>query len=364
MRCNMKCSYCYIHRENNNKYLMKNTDMPLKVIDTIYKKYLEIALENPKQYNALNIVWHGGEPLLRGVDFFKNAILLQKKYSTQCLPINNFLQTNGTIINNHWVKFFLENNFSIGVSLDGPRNIHLMYRKGLDKDFKKTLDGIRLLQREGVPVGILAVVTDETCKYADEVFDFFYNEVNIPLVDFIPCFFHNDKISPTPENWSAFLINIFNRWIKTKPPKINFTFITEVLSKTWAYLQGLAQKDIYLCELSGHCGRNLAILPNGDTFPCECLVNIPEICLGNIKKETLKNLLNSQKFERFKTYCNQISLECISCKIFDICRGGCFHRRLPAWTNTNNKDHYCKSRKIFISHIISVISKFQKLQHS
>lgn len=166
--CNLKCKYCFFFPEDQST----QRQMPYPILEKFTKEYLE-------GFNDNTFVWHGGEPLSAGLKFYQQAMQLQKEYRFPGNKINNQIQTNLTLVTEEWAKFFKENNFHIGGSLDGPEHVHDMLRKnrGGKGSFKKAISGYKTLQKEGLRPGIIAVVTKQTLPYLEDVLNFFYFEL-------------------------------------------------------------------------------------------------------------------------------------------------------------------------------------------
>lgn len=353
--CNLKCDYCYSYLKLD-KSRLENV-MSLSTIERVISEYMKTAVADNHQ--NINLVWHGGEPLLVGLDFFKKCIEIEKRYAKSRIKINNYIQTNGVLVDEKWAKFFKENGFSVGVSIDGPRKVNDLHRndeKG-KSNFNSILKGIKILQEKGVPTGALSVITEKNYIYVNEIFNFF-QELGLPLVDFTPCLYYRDdslNLSPTPEHFGEFLIAIFDLW-KANPKKFNITFLDDLSKKVKEYKGNIQEPYTTNCELSGQCGRQLTIMPNGDVYPCECLINIDYMKLVNINESTLSEILKSDSFENFKRIVNQLNESCFKCKYFKICKGGCLHRRLPERTTIAGKDYHCQSKKMIIEHILGRVN--------
>ncbi|PHO06151.1 hypothetical protein BFT35_12800 [Thermoanaerobacterium thermosaccharolyticum] len=336
--------------------------MDASTFENILQNYINF-IESNKQELILNIVWHGGEPLVAGLDYYKKMMEIENRYSElnkdANIKIFNYLQTNATLIDNEWINFFKDNKFSLGISLDGPKYIHNKYRKFIDDNgtFDVIIENIRKLQEEHVPIGILSVITKFSSNFPEDIFNFFVDKLKIKLIDFIPCFYNNDELSPSSDDLSRFLIKIFDLWYSINFSCINIITLSDIIDKTINWHYNIEQPDKYICEFSGNCGRNLAILSNGDIYPCECLVNVGSLKLGNINQNNFIDIICGDQFSRFKNLCSDISVECMKCVYFSICKGGCFHRRINGWTINEKREHYCNARKEIINHIINTLFK-------
>ncbi len=345
--CNLACEYCYYldkieyYDENNN-----NFKMDYDLLENFTKQYIE-AQPGP----MVNFGWQGGEPTIRGLDFFKKAVQLQKKYLPEGWECQNSFQTNAVLLDDEWCQFFADNNFLIGVSIDGPEWIHDKYRKNKDNGptHKRVLKGIRLLQEYNVDFNILCVVNDLNSKYPVEVYDFF-KEIGVDFIQFIPIVEINDKgvigeHSVAAEDYGRFLISIFNKWIQNDYGKI-YVQIFEEAVRVWAgYNAGL-------CVFSKTCGDAEVMEHNGDVYSCDHFV-YPEYKLGNINDTSLLDLVSLEKQKQFgKDKAETLPQQCIDCEVNFICQGGCPKNRIIKTEDGEEGLNYlCTGYKQFFKYI-------------
>lgn len=345
--CNLACKYCYYldkieyYDENNN-----NFKMDYDLLENFTKQYIE-AQPGP----MVNFGWQGGEPTIRGLDFFKKAVQLQKKYLPAGWECQNSFQTNAVLLDDQWCQFFSDNNFLIGVSIDGPEWVHDKYRKNKDNGptHKRVINGIRLLQKYNVDFNILCVVNDLNSKYPVEVYNFF-KEIGVDFIQFIPIVETNDKgvigeHSVTAEDYGKFLISIFNQWIQNDYGKIYVQIFEEVV-RVWAgYNAGL-------CVFSKTCGDAEVMEHNGDVYSCDHFV-YPEYKLGNIKDTSLLDLVSLEKQKQFgKDKAETLPQQCIDCQVNFICHGGCPKNRVIKTENGEEGLNYlCTGYKQFFKYI-------------
>jgi uncharacterized protein len=345
--CNLCCDYCY----RSNDYVSKPELMELDTVDRILSSYANLIDGRKNAPKSMYLIWHGGEPLLAGINYFHKIIEIEKKYTDAGYKISNAIQTNGTLINEEWATFFKENNFSVGISMDGPEEIHDIHRqsKKNKSSFEIIYPNLLLLKEKKIPVSIISVINKESVEHCKEVFKFF-NELQITSVDFIPCFLNKNEMTLSVESYSKFMIELFDLWTDSSNKDINIRFLNDIQKKNKVLKTG--KGTIFVgCELIGRCGENFSIQTNGDIYWCECLSTIKRFKIGNIHEISLNEINKTEKFNEFKRICNEINQECFACEVFKICKGGCLNRRLPESTD-DNKDFYCDARNKIIRHVL------------
>ncbi|WP_284036462.1 anaerobic sulfatase maturase [Neobacillus sp. 114] len=334
--CNLACDYCYYSGCGGQ---------PGK-IDKIYPAILEKFI---KEYMALtngvaSFAWQGGEPLLAGLDFFKQVVFLQAKYAPKNTIISNSLQTNATLITEEWARFFKQYNFLIGVSLDGPKEINDARRvTGHGKgSFDRVMRGIDHLRKNQVDFNILTVIHQDNVGRAKELMEF-YQQEGFSHVQFIPCmdFRAQEPNKPgqyliTPEQYGQFLCEAFDIWYNEGNPNRSVRFFDNILS---VYLHQEAE----LCIHRQTCPKTLILEQNGDAYPCDFYIN-DEYNLGNVGRDSLVDILNSPKYDDFLGLKPTLPEKCKSCEFLKLCHGGCPRNR--AWNQadeTVNPDYFCES---------------------
>ncbi len=344
--CNLNCEYCYYLDKTG--YYIENNDfkMGYELLENFTKQYIE-AQPGP----MVNFGWQGGEPTIRGLDFFEKAVELQKKYLPEGWQCQNSFQTNAVLLDDQWCQFFADNNFLVGVSIDGPKWIHDKYRK--DKQdgttHEKVLQGIKLLQKYNVDFNILCVVNDINSKHPVEVYNFF-KEIGADFIQFIPIVENNNKgvigeHSVTAEDYGQFLILIFNQWIQNDYGKIYIQIFEEAV-RVWAgYKAGL-------CVFSKTCGTAEVMEHNGDLYSCDHFV-YPEYKLGNIEDTPLLDLHSSEKQKKFgNDKFDNLPQQCSDCEVNFICHGGCPKNRfIKTEDGKAGLNYLCAGYKQFFKYI-------------
>ena len=365
--CNLKCHYCY-YLDKAEIYGGKEPRMSEQMLEHFIKEYIAANDVRDVFFN-----WHGGEPLLAGLDFYRKAMAFQKKYADG-KHIHNTLQTNATLITREWAEFFRANNFLIGVSLDGPQNVHDRYRggKGGASVFDRVIKGIMELYRAGVQYNVMATVNRQSEGRGLEIYQFL-KSAGTRFIQFMPVLEHTKdglivdpqvqgaRIAPwsvSPEGYGRFLCDIFDYWVRNDVGKVFVNQFDAVLA-CWCG----AQPGI--CALAQTCGGNSIIEHNGDLYPCDHFV-YEGYKIGNVLETDLRTLMNSTKQVRFGVdKRNALPDDCIKCKWFFTCHGECPKHRF----NTTDKGEtglnaLCEGYKLFFSHVAPYMEKMKSLLQS
>ena len=365
--CNLKCHYCY-YLDKAEIYGGKEPRMSEQMLEHFIKEYIAANDVRDVFFN-----WHGGEPLLAGLDFYRKAMAFQKKYADG-KHIHNTLQTNATLITREWAEFFRANNFLIGVSLDGPQNVHDRYRggKGGASVFDRVIKGIMELYRAGVQYNVMATVNRQSEGRGLEIYQFL-KSAGTRFIQFMPVLEHTKdglivdpqvqgaRIAPwsvSPEGYGRFLCDIFDYWVRNDVGKVFVNQFDAVLA-CWCG----AQPGI--CALAQTCGGNSIIEHNGDLYPCDHFV-YEGYKIGNVLETDLRTLMNSTKQVRFGLdKRNALPDDCIKCKWFFTCHGECPKHRF----NTTDKGEtglnaLCEGYKLFFAHVAPYMDKMKSLLQS
>ncbi len=303
--------------------------------------------------------WHGGETLMRNIGFYKKAIELQRKYGIG-RQIDNCLQTNGTLLTDEWCKFFKENNFLIGISIDGPQEFHDEYRKTADgrPSFYQVMRGINLLKKHEVEFNVMAVVNDYNVDYPLEFYNFF-KEIDSRYIQFSPIVerLENGEVaswSVSPEKWGDFLIAIFDEWVRKDVGQFYMQHFDSALAN-WV------GQDPGICIFAKTCGHAGVMEFNGDVYSCDHLV-YPEYKLGNIHTDTLTGMMYSQKQLQFGyNKHDKLPTQCKECDVNFACNGECPKNRFLTTSNGEQGLNYlCKGYYKFFKHITPYMEFMKK----
>ncbi|HTP64469.1 MAG TPA: anaerobic sulfatase maturase [Geobacteraceae bacterium] len=365
--CNLDCAYCFYLEKRALFGAGEDFRMPDTVLATFIRRYVE---EQPTP--VVEFVWQGGEPTLLGIDFFKRVVELQQPFRGR-KTITNSLQTNGTLLDDAWCRFLKRHNFMVGISLDGPKEMHDRYRvdgKG-NGTFDAVLRGLRLLRKHGVEYNVMASVARDTAGNPLEVYRFFKAE-GVEFMQFVPIIERvpddparelglslaapaapdgkeqNGEVTPwsvLPEEYGDFLIAIYEEWVRNDVGKVF------VMNFEWA-LNAWIGNPSPVCVHARRCGRALAIEHNGDIFACDHYV-YPEYRLGNIMTDSLAWMVGNSFAASFGLN-KEIALpaQCRKCELLSACRGGCpKHRFASTFQGEPGLNYLCQGYGKFFRHI-------------
>jgi uncharacterized protein len=351
--CNLRCKYCY--------YLEKKDLYPdsrsFVMSDDLLEEFIEQYM-NSQTMQQILFTWHGGETLMRNIDFYRKALELQKKYA-RGRQVDNCIQTNGTLLNDAWCTFFRENNFLVGISVDGPQHCHDVYRKTKDgkPSFFSVMKGISLLKKHQVEFNIMGVVNDYNVDYPLEFYDFF-KELDCRFIQFAPVVEQIDG-RPAPwnvpsEKWGDFLIAIFNEWVKKDVGRYYVQYFDSTLANWVGEPPGV-------CTLARTCGHAGVMEFNGDVYSCDHFV-YPEYRLGNIKIETLTEMMYSPRQIKFgNDKADGLPGQCRDCEFLFACNGECPKNRITDMPGEDGKLNYlCKGYYKFFSHVAPYMDFMKK----
>ncbi len=353
--CNLDCSYCF--------FLDKEALYPgsrFHMSDVVLEKYIAQLIEGHRS-NQVTVAWQGGEPTIMGLDFFRRAIGFQEKYKKPGMTFENTMQTNGTLLTDEWCEFYKENDFLIGLSIDGPRELHDANRvdKGGKGTFDKVMRGLRLLQKHGVEFNVLTTVNSTNGDHPLEVYRFLRDEAGTSWMQFIPIverinddgrtvYQKGDQVSERsvrPEQFGAFLNVIFDEWVHRDVGKV-FVQTFEAAARSWLGMPS------GMCVFEPTCGTGIAIEHNGDLYSCDHFVE-PDYLLGNVETGRMIDMLASDfqlKFGRDKL--DALPQYCLECDVRFACNGECPKNRfLAAPDGEPGLNYLCAGYKAFFHHI-------------
>ena len=349
--CNLRCDYCF--------FLKKEKLYPgssFRMSDEVHESYIRQLLE-AHQVPQVTIAWQGGEPTLMGLDFFRRSVELQKKYVKPGTRIENTFQTNGVLLNDEWCHFFHENNFLIGLSLDGPKELHDAYRKDRagHGTFERVVAAARLLQKRNVEFNILCTVNRKNADHPLDIYRFFRDELGAHYIQFIAIVERDNETgyqkgnkvtdrSVQPEQFGRFLIQIFDEWVKKD---VGNTFVLNFDGALAGWL-GMAGT---VCIFGPTCGLGMALEHNGDLYSCDHFVE-PDYSLGNILKTPMIDLVGSEKQRWFgQDKKDSLPRYCRECEVLHICNGECPKNRfLETPDGEQGLNYLCAGYKAFFKY--------------
>ena len=367
--CNLACNYCYYLEKSNLYKHQPKRQMSEELLERFVKDYIEA-----QTMNEVVFTWHGGEPTLRPLSFYQKAVELQKKYAGGRI-IHNSLQTNGTLLTDEWCRFLKANNWLVGISIDGPEELHDRYRRDSQgkPSWKRVMEGIRLLQHYGVEWNAMAVVNRYNADHPQAFYRFF-KSIGCQYIQFTPIVERNVQhadgrhlasigdatdapvtdISVTPEQWGSFLCGLFDEWVKQDIGRV-FVQIFDSMLANWV---GVAPGSCIYAKECGHAG---VMEFNGDVYSCDHFV-FPQYKLGNINEHTLIEMLYGEKQRRFSQLkYNKLPRQCKECRWAFACHGECPKNRFVNDRYGNPGLNYlCAGYRRFFEYIAPTMDEMKK----
>lgn len=324
--CNLSCRYCFF-LEKERLYPGVRTRMDEEVLRAYISQYIEA-----QQVPEVTIAWQGGEPTLMGLDFFRRSVEIADECAPRGTSVSYTMQTNGTLLDEEWCDFLRDSRFLVGLSLDGPREMHDAYRRDRQgrPTFDKVVKAACLLQERGVDVNILCAVNAANAGHPLEVYRFFRDEMGVEWIQFLPIVERINEDGTTllqqgdtvtdrsvrPDRWGAFLQGVFEEWLRCDVGKVHVNFF-EAAFASWVGAPAM------LCIFDGTCGNAMALEYNGDLYSCDHFVE-PDYLLGNIMQEPLARLAASDRQRSFgEAKRDALPGFCRDCDVLFACRGEC-----------------------------------------
>ncbi|WP_338452693.1 anaerobic sulfatase maturase [Niallia oryzisoli] len=363
--CNLDCHYCF-YTEKESLFVPKSTfRMSEETLEHFIKSYIQA-----QDAEEIPFVWQGGEPALMGLNFYKKVVELQRKYANG-KKISNSLQTNGTLLTEEWFPFLAENNFLVGLSLDGPEQIHDNYRvdRGGKPTFHRVLKTLRNLQKYNISYNVLTCVTKESSQYPLEIYQFLKNE-GVKFIQFIPIVermadeqatalglrhatpysINEEGVHLAPwtvnsEKYGDFLITIFDEWVRHDVGEVTvMNFESSLVA--WMGLPAT------VCIFAETCGKAAIIEHNGDVYSCDHFM-YPDYKLGNVQSQTFQEMIDSiQQYEFGQAKKNSLPKYCQTCEVKFACNGECpKHRFLTTPDGEAGLNYLCAGYKKYFTHI-------------
>jgi uncharacterized protein len=358
--CNLHCQYCYYLDKEDLYPNVKTFQMPKEILEDYIVQHIEASLEE-----VIKFSWHGGEPTILGLNYFRKLVEFQRMHQPTNKRIVNGIQTNGTLLDEDWCRFLAKEGFAVGLSLDGPREFHDLYRvtKNHKSTYNQTIRGYNLLQKHRVNTDILCVVNAHNVQFPLEVYRFF-KQINARYITFLPLVESgslesgSSKISVPSEAWGQFLCTIFNEWIDKDIGRVKVQIFEEATRTAF-------NQEHSLCIFRPICGDIPVIEHNGDFYSCDHFVD-DEHRLGNIKETPLIELLESPKqieFGRAKLL--KLPRYCQECEVRAMCNGECPKNRfLLTPDGEPGLNYLCAGYKRFFSHSQAFVSEVAALWRS
>ena len=347
-RCNLQCSYCYYSHAEKVKDFSSMAIMSDELLETFIKNYIKESTGPIVPFS-----WHGGEPTLAGLDFYRKAIYLQEKYLPKGWQVWNNIQTNALLLDDEWCRFLAEHHFDVGISIDGTKEFHNQYRaKGT---YEKVVASIKRLQSFKLQPDLLCTVNAETMKQPLAVYRSL-KSLNTGWIQFIPIVRRNDcgevsEDSVTPEGYGEFLKMIFDEWIESDVKKLGVQLFAEMML---VYSGGSSN----LCWMAPTCGRVIVLEQDGSIYSCDHYVQ-PEYEIGTIYDASFRSLVDGARQKRFGNQKKEaLAKECKECMHLNVCNGGCPKDRFIKTDDGELRLNYlCAGLKDFFNHSSDSLKK-------
>jgi len=351
--CNLDCHYCF--------FLKKEALYPgsaFRMSDEVMERHIRETIEAHQGVPEVTIAWQGGEPTLMGLDFYRRAMEAERRYQRPGTTIQNTIQTNGALLDDEWCTFLRANKFLVGISVDGPREMHDAYRrdKGGGPTFDKAIRAVRLLQAQQVEYNILCTVNAVNSRHPLEVYRFYRDELGARYIQLIPVvervnetgYQEGDSVterSVRPEQYGRFLIEIFDEWVRRDVGRMFVQVFDGVLA---SWIRGYSS----LCIFRPTCGDGVALEHNGDLYSCDHFVE-PKHLLGNIRETPLLDLVTSEKQRKFgQDKQDTLPRYCRECEFLFTCHGECPKNRfLRTPDGEPGLNYLCAGLKAFFQHV-------------
>lgn len=349
--CNLACLYCYEGKKP------KHTQIDLQTVENTITKFAQFYPPNVH----ISFIWHGGEPLLMGLGFFKSVLRIQEPLGGKA-RFRNGIQTNGLLLSSEYIEFLVENHFSIGLSLDGPPSIHDSQRLSLNggATFAKVFDALERMRTLGASnssrgASALAIFTRNTLEHLDEFYQFFRdNHIDVQINPLLHAGNAGDSgkedLHINPEEYGRALVYLFDRWLGEDHYTITLDPFASILG-------GFVKEEPRGCTFRPGCYDNyFSIDPDGYIVPCGRWSRT-DFMYGNINEDNLQDVFRSSDYERYKQECSKVFLACGSCRHYDICHGGCPFSGHMRRQQIGDPDYYCASYMMLFDHMKAVVKE-------
>lgn len=345
--CNLRCEYCYYLEKQQivapNE--SSRTFMSDELLEHTVRSYIEAQ---PAGTQEIFFSWQGGEPLLMGLSFFRKAEALQQKYKRSGMKISNALQTNATLLDDEYAKFFKDHGYLIGVSIDGPEDIHDHFRKDARGrgSFREVMRGYELAMKHELDVNTLTTVNGFNASKPGEVYEFL-KSIDSKFLQFIPIVIKDeiseDPMTVTGRQWGNFLCSVFSTWVNQDVGRYFVQHFDLFFSRYLGYPSNL-------CVHAPVCGRALILEHNGNLYSCDHFVDTEHL-LGNIKDTDIVKMVDSTRQRQFgQSKSSGLSDACRKCEYLGLCYGGCLRNRIDRMPNGQMQNHLCTGYSMFFNY--------------
>lgn len=343
--CNLRCKYCFYSTTNQSKAHC----MSYELLEKFLVEYFQLFTKHPM------FIWHGGEPLLAGLSFFEKIVEIQSRVAKNNSAIQNFIQTNATLVNKKWARFFKKHNFKVGVSLDGNEKSHNQFRKdsGGKGSFNQVMRGIKILRDYGINPGIIQTLTVNNLSQTKENFDFFTNVAKVKgwSTNIYLDINNTNKAmlgqGLTNKQLSAFLIEQINLWLEYDSSQLKIREIENFIS-------AMFNKKASSCAFNGLCDRYFCLEYDGKIYPCDRSSGNPDLLLGDISEQSLAEILSGNKRLDYARKTKNLPSKCLSCEWQKSCNNGCTMHRVGG---IDGDYYFCHARQEVFSYLRDKMKK-------
>lgn len=342
--CNMACKYCFYRDVAEHREQAFEGMLSLQKMERVIRAGMEYA------DHSCSFAFQGGEPTLAGLDFYRGVVELQKKYARSGLEIHNAIQTNGMLIDEEWAAFLAENRFLVGLSLDGPAELHNLNRLDTvgEGTFNRVMRAARLMEKHGVEFNILCVVTGRNARSVEKIYRF-YRRQGFRWLQFIPCLDSleqqrgEEKYHLSAENYGDFLIRLFDLWYEDLQ---RGEYISIRHLDNWLSILLGGQPEA--CSMTGQCAVQFVVEGDGGVYPCDFYV-LDEWRMGTVGESSFAEMQRGEVAARFIQASLRVPDKCRRCRWYGLCRNGCRRNRMTLLAGEVDRNCYCEAYQRFFS---------------
>jgi uncharacterized protein len=342
--CNLHCDYCF-YLEKHNLYPGQPKH---RMSDAVLEQFISSYMKTPQPVYSFG--WQGGEPTLMGTEFFKKVTSLQQRYGSKGTVVANGVQTNATLIDDEMAEHFAQYKFLVGVSLDGPAEVHDVYRKTRTgkPSHSAVIEGIETLRRHEVAFNTLTLVSSANVEYPEKVYRYLVDN-GFYFHQYIPCVEFDEEGNPLPwtitgEQWGRFLSTLFDIWVEEHTEQVSVRYFD-------ALLEYMVHNRQVMCTLGRNCRQYFVVEHNGDIYPCDFFVEKDKL-LGNVFTDSWTKLANSPVYKTFGRMKSRWNEKCVHCPYLKYCAGDCLKHRLYNSGDPRTLSWLCRGREMFFEHAL------------